>query len=124
MVSFMDVSPYVSYHRDRMEAARRRRVAARDAALRALDAMRPILEATPGLERAYVFGSLSRGRFREDSDIDLAVEGIGAEDLRQLRSRLETVAPCEVDLVDLGDCGKPFADFIRKHGRMIHERPR
>ena len=118
----MDVSPYVEYHRSRIEASRARRATARKQALQALETMQPIFSSTPGLRRVYLFGSLGRDRFREDSDIDLAVEGIGAEGCLRLHSQLSSMAPCDLDLVDLGDCGEAFTAFIRRYGRVIYER--
>ncbi len=50
----MDVSPYVEYHRRRIDASRARREAARRQALDALGVMQPILAAAPSLKRAYL----------------------------------------------------------------------
>src|SRR5688572_6295111 len=61
--SCMDVSPYVDYHRTRIQASRERREVARKQALQALEVMQPMFAATPGLKRVYLFGSLARDRF-------------------------------------------------------------
>jgi predicted nucleotidyltransferase len=82
----MDASPYVEHHRRKMEERRQRREAARREALEDLAAMAPVFASTPGLARVYLLGALAQDRFREDSDIDRAVEGLdAAEYLRRVR---------------------------------------
>ena len=46
-------------------------------------ALRRLFERTPGIERVWVFGSRARGKARENSDIDLAIEGQGSPDKRE-----------------------------------------
>lgn len=70
-----------------------------------------------GLDKAYVFGSLVRpGRFREDSDVDLAVEAIDPDRLFQLMANLSEAVGRDVDLVELPKCH--FAHRIRERGML------
>ncbi len=68
-----------------------------------------------GISEAYVFGSLIRpGRFRDDSDVDVAVPHVEAESFFAAMSILSTTLGREVDLVDLTTCH--FARQIRERG--------
>jgi predicted nucleotidyltransferase len=115
----MDISPYVEFLKRRARERGERREQARKAAV---EAMKAEFTSTPSLRRVYLFGSLARDRFREDSDIDLAVEGLDAAAFLRLRAQLQSSTSHPVDLVDLGDCEAKFADFIRMYGRLIYER--
>ncbi len=71
-------------------------------AVRSLDEVRRILEATPGVRLAYLFGSTARGEDRPGSDLDLAVllaHRPTLDDEASLRTALETAAGRPVDLV-------------------------
>ncbi len=119
----MDVSPYVKHHRQRIEAHRERIRKALAQALSDIQAMGPIFSSTPDLERVYLFGSLNRSHFREDSDIDLAVEGLSVEEYGRFRSRVQAASDFPVDIVDLVDCEEDFTEFVRRYARLIYERP-
>ncbi len=68
-----------------------------------------------GIHRAYVFGSLTRpGRFRPDSDVDIAVEQIDPTRFFEAMSELWNSLGREVDLVELDKCH--FAQRIREVG--------
>jgi predicted nucleotidyltransferase len=68
-----------------------------------------------GIERAYLFGSLTRpNRFTECSDVDVAVESIDSESFFEAMAKLSEQVERDVDLVELSKC--PFADRIRQQG--------
>lgn len=68
-----------------------------------------------GIHRAYLFGSLIRpGKFKQTSDIDIAVEEMNPEDFFNAMSLLSTATGREVDLIELKKCH--FADRIRQRG--------
>ena len=77
------------------------------------------------IEKVLIFGSRSKGNFREGSDIDLALIGNGI-DYRQLLEIL-----CEIDdlellySVDLLDYqkkkGTPIGDHIDRVGQVFYE---
>jgi hypothetical protein len=67
------------------------------------------------ISEAYVFGSITRpGRFRDESDVDVAVERINAESFFRTMSVFSTVLGRAVDLVELSKCH--FAQQIRERG--------
>jgi predicted nucleotidyltransferase len=117
----MDLSSYVEFHRRRYEERRERRAAAEREAREDLEAMQEVFRKTPRLRRVYLFGSLARDRFREDSDIDLAVEGLDPESYAQLCRGLRAAARREVDVVDLGQSDRGLERIIRSYGRVIYE---
>lgn len=119
----MDLTSFVEYHRKHIQSAQGKREQARKEAYAALGRMKLIFEATPGLKRVYLFGSLNRSHFREDSDIDIAVEGLNPEVYLRFSTQVQKVTGRQVDVVDLADCDQKFADFIRKFGRIIYEQP-
>jgi predicted nucleotidyltransferase len=68
-----------------------------------------------GVDRVYIFGSLSRpGRFRDNSDIDIAVEQMAPTLFFALIGQLAEALERDVDLVELEKCH--FADRIRAEG--------
>ncbi|WP_206043966.1 nucleotidyltransferase domain-containing protein [Geitlerinema sp. P-1104] len=71
--------------------------------------------ATYGVERAYIFGSLTRPhQFKSHSDIDIAVEQVDAEGIFMMISFLMTDMNRDVDVIELRKCH--FADKIRETG--------
>ena len=101
---------------DRARARRHRQEeAVRKAALRRLTRLLDEHAAELGLSEAIIFGSITHpGRFGEDSDIDIAVEEIGAEALFDAMSLLSSELDRPVDIVRLGECR--FAARIRERG--------
>jgi len=68
-----------------------------------------------GIQRAYLFGSVARpGRFRPDSDLDLAVEQIDHLVFFKAIGEFSSEIGRPVDLVELEQCH--FADKIRQEG--------
>ena len=70
-----------------------------------------------GATDVYLFGSLAKGTFRPDSDIDLAVSGIPPEKFFEAMGRAEDVLKREIDLIDL-DEKNPFVEFLKSHGEL------
>jgi len=101
---------------DRARARRQRRPEpVRKATLRHLIRLLDEHAAAFGLSDATIFGSVTRpGRFREASDVDIAVERIGAEAFFEAMSLLSTELGRPVDLVRLSECH--FAEGIRERG--------
>ncbi|MFW6148066.1 MAG: nucleotidyltransferase family protein [Thermodesulfobacteriota bacterium] len=65
----------------------------------------------------YLFGSiLYPGRFGPDSDVDIAVEGLGKHDLYRLVGELSMILEREVDVVILEE--SHLAGPIRTRGRL------
>ena len=74
----------------------------------------------PALERVYLFGSLLQpGRFRPDSDIDLAVECDDLETESLFWRALERALQRDVDLRPLVE---PIRSEVERYGELIYER--
>jgi len=71
-----------------------------------------------GCTHVYLFGSLTAGKVREGSDIDLAVRGCRNEGFFHLWGRLLLELDHPVDLVDL-DSEDPFARYLEDKGRLL-----
>ena len=72
--------------------------------------------------RVWQWGSLlERSRFSEISDIDIAVEGLGAVDrFFRLVEKAETLTDFPLDIVELERLEPEFAHLIRTRGRIVH----
>ena len=68
----------------------------------------------------YLFGSWARGTARHGSDVDVAVEFIGAPNERKiadLREQLEeSTIPYRVDIVDMSRAAETLREEIRRDG--------
>lgn len=78
-----------------------------------------------GVKKASVFGSVSRGDDRPDSDVDLLVElGPGPMDIydfMQLKGDLEKKLGKDVDLVSARAINKFLEPYIRPELKIIYE---
>ena len=78
------------------------------------------------VEKAYLFGSFSRGQENEDSDIDLLVEldysiPIGLEFI-QMKLDLEGILGKKVDLISSNGISKYIKPIIDKEKKLIYAR--
>ena len=107
----------------RAERERAEREARRAAAERAVaEAVRRAVADFPAVRRVYLFGSVTReNAFRADSDVDVAIEGLGGADYFPVWKAIEDAAPEWV--IDVRDITQPsdFADRIRERGKLIYE---
>lgn len=94
---------------------------ARDRERDRLTLLTKVMEALDRLSRdykwreAYVFGSLTRpGRFRAESDVDIAVRGLDKFALFAFVGDLSSLLGRDVDVVVLEEC--PFAETIVSKG--------
>ncbi len=74
--------------------------------------------------RLYQWGSLLEPvKFREYSDIDLAVEGISSPQAYfDMVDAAQSLTRFPVDIVQMEKIEPEFADDIRQHGRLVYER--
>ena len=76
----------------------------------------------PGVVRVYLFGSLTQpGRFRTDSDIDLAVECDTLEIESAFWRALEHALQRDVDMRPL-DSHSVLFEMVRDRGQKLYER--
>ncbi len=104
----------------RREENEARRLAARAAILAAIQ---KVLPTYPIIRRVYLFGSVTRPeQFHASSDIDVAVEGTGAEEYFAFWRDLERAAP--EWMVDVREINEPsyFTKTVKERGELIYER--
>lgn len=73
-----------------------------------------------GAKRIILFGSLARGRFAPDSDIDLAVEGIAREDYFDALAAVNRLTRRWVDLKPLEDLDPHFRQRVLATGDCVY----
>lgn len=71
-----------------------------------------------GAREVYVFGSALTERFREDSDVDLAISGLPPERFFRAMGAAARILRRDVDLIDL-DEDNPFTQCLRDEGEMV-----
>jgi predicted nucleotidyltransferase len=84
--------------------------------------LREILERHGAIRLAVLFGSLAKGTFHHDSDLDIAVCAARPLDVQEKISLIEELAEAigrPVDLVDLSTVGEPLLGQILFGGRRI-----
>lgn len=102
----------------RENAARERYARVRAALPGVTDAL-----ARRGVRRIWVFGSfLIPGRFREDSDLDIAVEGLLPGSFLSSGVEAEAAAGISLDLVEIERCDSGLRKRILEEGRLLYER--
>lgn len=91
----------------------------------ALQQYRALCDATPGLQRIWIFGSRARDDWRERSDIDLAVDAPawGKDEFRQFADALVRLPVVySVDAVHWQDkLTKPFVERIERDRKVFWE---
>lgn len=93
---------------------------ARTSILSAIERVFPDYE---NVKRVYLFGSITRpGKFRIDSDIDVAVEGTNAKEYFALWRDLERIITEWA--IDLRELNEPcyFTQTVQQRGELIYER--
>lgn len=89
-----------------------------------LAAIRKVGPIYPTAKQIYLFGSITQsGRFRNDSDIDVAVEGTDAASYFALWRDLEQACPrWVIDLRELNThTPSHFATTVRQLGELVYE---
>jgi predicted nucleotidyltransferase len=70
-----------------------------------------------GATAVYVFGSATTGRLRDDSDVDMAVEGLPASVFFKAMAEASRIVGQPVDLVAL-DRGDGIGEALRRSGGL------
>ncbi len=73
-----------------------------------------------GAEKIILYGSLARGDYRADSDIDLCYEGIPAYDYFRVLAECLLQANRRFNLIDLKSAKGHFRDRILNEGKLIY----
>ena len=82
---------------------------------------------TVPVEKAWLFGSYSRGEQRPWSDVDILVQydrrqPIGLLKIAGMKDELEDLLNCEVDLVEDGTLRNWAVDSVNREKKLIYER--
>ena len=109
--------------RQRLALAQDQREALRQQARHAaIEAIRAVAPAYPGITQIYLFGSVTQpGRFSDRSDVDIAVAGTDGAAYFALWNDLERACPDW--LIDLREINQPghFTDTVRHLGELIYD---
>ncbi len=82
-----------------------------------------LVAAQPGIKLAILFGSLSRGQGRVDSDLDMAIaesQALTAAKKKDLIGKLAQITGRPVDLIDLQTASGTILKQILTTGRLIY----
>ena len=71
-----------------------------------------------GCAEVYIFGSLARGDYNQNSDIDIAIRGLESKKFFKVIGELLGQLELPFDLVDLDEKDNNFAQFIQKKGMI------
>lgn len=72
-----------------------------------------------GATKVIVFGSLVRDRFKEDSDIDLAVEGLTNADFFEALTAVNELCERWIDLKPMESLDARFRERVLSTGKVI-----
>ena len=72
-----------------------------------------------GCKRVYLFGSIVNGKFKKDSDIDVAISGLEPKKFIMVYSKIMMTIDRKVDLVDLDDEDDYFVKNILKEEELV-----
>ena len=82
----------------------------------------PIFASLPSIQLALLFGSVARGAYTAQSDLDIAVlanEPLRMTDKRCLIERIAVATGRAVDLIDLATAGQPLLGQIIKDAKRL-----
>lgn len=94
-----------------------------DRAIRDFDAIKEMIIEHYQPRRIYQWGSLlDRSKFRDYSDIDIAVEGVDEpERFFKMYGEAEKLTDFPLDLLDINCIEPEFADIIKQKGVQVYE---
>lgn len=94
----------------------------RSALARVRESVREALSCFPDIDLAVLFGSLSTGRARADSDVDLAVGArrpLSATEMLRITQAVAARTGRPVDLIDLANVPEPLLGQIVTQGQRV-----
>lgn len=94
----------------------------------AIEAIGQVCDCFDAIDKAYLFGSLARNAYTQDSDVDIRLvldrsRQFNLRDLAQFSKQIERLTGREVDIVSCDDiANEAVAEAIRKDGVLAYER--
>ena len=113
---------YIDYWRDRQMKERQYHKKLADQARQDVERIVAFLVQAYGVQRIILFGSLARDRFVEESDIDLAVEGLKPANYFAILAEVNQLASRWVDLKLWEDLDLHFRSRVLETGEVLYER--
>lgn len=113
---------YLKYWRDRRQQEQLKNQQLAQQARREAQQMAEALVKEFGATKIILFGSLARGRFGGDSDIDLAVEGISPEQFFTALAAVNRLTNRWVDLKPLEALEPHFYQRVLATGEVLYAR--
>lgn len=113
----MDISPYISGHKEKFKREDRRREEFLQGAMdKAKRIAQELIKVFPDVE-VWLFGSLTSDLYELNSDIDLAIKGLREEDyFKALKIAEEIAANMSVDLVQVEYAPETLLKKIKREG--------
>lgn len=74
-----------------------------------------------GAKKVILFGSLAKKKFRVQSDIDLACEGVEDRKFFRVFGKLLLHVKRPLDLIDMNDADEFFASRVKEEGIILYE---
>ncbi|MCI0496634.1 nucleotidyltransferase domain-containing protein [candidate division KSB1 bacterium] len=74
-----------------------------------------------GAKKVILFGSLAKKKFRDQSDIDLACEGLEDRRFFNVFGKLLLHIKKPLDLIDINDANEFFANRVKEEGIILYE---
>lgn len=115
----MPLSPEARFQIARAEQRLAQRREREQRLLAAAQRVAAVLKDEFGAHRVILFGSLGRAWFHEESDVDLAVEGMELERLGAAWDRAIEIVGSNVDLIALEEAEPRFLNHVRQTGREL-----
>jgi len=113
---------YIDYWKKRREEIKKLNLRLQSEARKELSKIISLLVEKYDAQRIILFGSLKTGDFNESSDIDLAVEGIKAENFFQALAAVNRISRFPIDVKPLEELEPYFRSRIDLEGEVIYER--
>jgi len=84
--------------------------------------LRTFFKKANNIELVILFGSMASGKYKQSSDVDIAVqlhEPLTSSQKKSLIEQLSLITGRPVDLIDLHKVGEPLLGQILKHGKRL-----
>ena len=116
----MAADPYVAYWQHRRVEQERHRQQLAKQARQDLQPVVEILVDEYKVKKIVLFGSLAKGGFSQESDIDLAVEGIAPSDYFPVLAKINSVSERWIDLKPLEALDPHFLKRVLQTGETLY----
>ncbi len=112
---------FVAYWKQQQARLRRQNEQLAELARQNLKGIVEVLREGYGVDRVILFGSLAKGRFTTESDIDLAVAGLAPADFFRAYAEVNRLSQFQVDLKPLESLHPHFCQRVLAQGETIYE---